>query len=177
MLLARYTGARAGAILGLTWARVTDRFIDYNDPTRARSRKKRAVVPIHPDLADALAEARRTATTAFVIEYGGEQVASVKKAFGRAAARAGLDHVGPHTLRHSAATWMAIDGVPLVRIAAFLGNSVKMVESVYAKYSPDYLADAVSSLGRGQVVHLNQNSAHKQATRSEKLDLTARKVS
>lgn len=177
ILLARYTGARAGAILGLTWQRVTDRFIDYNDPTKPRTRKKRAVVPIHPDLREPLLEARRRALTPYVIAYGGEPVASIKKAFGRAAARAGLEQVGPHTLRHSAATWMAMDGVPLAQIAAFLGNSVKMVETVYAKYSPDYLTNAVNSLGRGQVVHLNQNRAHKRATRSKKLDLTARKAS
>jgi hypothetical protein len=70
-----------------------------------------------------------------------------------------------------------MDGVPFQRIAAFLGNSVKMVESVYAKYSPDYLADAVNSLGRGQLVHLNQKRAHRNRTRSAKLDLTAKKAS
>ena len=177
ILLARYTGARAGAILDLTWQRVTDGYIDYNNPAKRSSRKKRAVVPVHAELREALAEARKKAMTPYVIEYGGGKVANVKKAFGRAAARAGLDHVGPHTLRHSAATWMAMDGVPFQRIAAFLGNSVKMVETVYAKYSPDYLADAVNSLGRGQSVQLNRTSAHKHGTRPEKLGLIAKKAS
>jgi len=72
---------------------------------------------------------------------------------------------------------MVMEGVPLIRIAAFLGNSVKMVEAVYAKYSSDYLADAIASLGRGAVGSLEPESCAQTSTRSEKLDLTARKAS
>ena len=177
ILLARYTGARAGAILGLTWNRVAERHIDYNDPSKPRSRKKRAVVPMHPELWGALTEARNDAVTPFVIEYGGNPVESVKKAFGRTAARAGLPRVGPHVLRHSVATWQAMDGIPMAEIAAFLGNSVKMVENVYAKYGPDYLSEAVASLGRGRMVHLNRNLAHKQETGAKTIDPGAKKAS
>lgn len=156
-MLAVHTGARAGAILDLKWDRVTERFIDYNDPGKATGRKKRAVVPMHPDLLPALKAAHSIASTDYVIEYAGAQVHSVKKAFQRQAKRAGLGAIGPHTIRHSVATWLAMEGVSMKKIADLLGNSEKMVERVYAKFAPGYLADVVDKLGRGQVVQMNRS--------------------
>ena len=71
---------------------------------------------------------------------------NIKTGFAAAATRAGLSAVTPHVLRHTAATWMAIAGVPLQEIARFLGNSLAMVEKVYAKHSPDYLRRAADAL-------------------------------
>lgn len=164
ILLAKNTAARAGAILDLTWDRIKHGRIDFNDPTKPRTRKKRAVVPIAPELLEPLQEARRGARTPFVIEYAGKPVRSVKKAFHRAAVRAGLPDVTPHVLRHSVATWLAEDGVPLADIAAMLGNSEKMVERVYAKYTPGYLSRAIKSLSRGQMVPLRHKAPNKPGT-------------
>ncbi len=165
-MLTIYTGARAGAILALTWDRVTERYIDYNDPSKPRTRKKRAVVPVHPELWPALVEGRGLVDGDYVIQYGDGPIKSVKKAFGRQAKRAGLPGIGPHTLRHSVATWMAMEGVSMQKIADFLGNSVRIVEKVYAKFAPGYLEDAVAVLGRGQVVQLNRSLADKDGTAS-----------
>lgn len=175
-MLTIYTGARSGAILDLTWERVTERYIDYNDPERPRTRKRRAVVPTHPELWETLVAARMAALTPFVVEYAGRQVKSVKMAFRRQAKRAGLPGIGPHALRHSVATWMAMEGVSFERIAAFLGNSVKMVEKVYAKYAPGYLDDAVQVLGRAQVVQLNQSLRDKPGTASDSEKIAAKKL-
>jgi hypothetical protein len=41
---------------------------------------------------------------------------------------------------------MAQSGVPLWEIAGMLGNSVRMVEQVYAKHHPDYLAGASAAV-------------------------------
>jgi hypothetical protein len=52
------------------------------DPDRPVTRKGRARVPINDSLLEALEEAKRGAPTPYVIEYGGEQVLSVKKGVG-----------------------------------------------------------------------------------------------
>lgn len=174
-MLTIYTGARSGAILDLTWDRVTERYIDYNDPERPRTRKRRAVVPTHPELWEALVAARMAAQTPFVIEYADQPVKSVKMAFRRQAKRAGLPGIGPHALRHSVATWMAMEGVTMQKIADFLGNSVRMVEKVYAKFAPGYLEDAVQTLGRAQVVQLNQSLRDKPGTASDSENIAAKK--
>ena len=139
--LALGTAARAGALLELEWSR-----IDFErgliDLGPGRGRKRRAVVPVNPKLAAALRRAAKARTTDRVIEYGGRPVASVKKAFRAAAARAGLAGASPHVLRHTAATWMVMAGVPLAQIARFLGDSEATVERVYGKHAPGYLRRA-----------------------------------
>ena len=54
--------------------------------------------------------------------------------------------VSPHVLRHTAASMMARRGVPLFKIAKILGNSVRMVEKVYAKFQLGDLQDAVDTI-------------------------------
>jgi integrase len=86
--------------------------------------------------------------TEHVIEWAGGPVASVKHGFHRAATAAGLKDVTPHTLRHTAATWMAQKGVSLWQIAGFLGHSsTAMIEQTYGHHSPDHLAEAARALG------------------------------
>ena len=88
-----------------------------------------------------------------VVEWAGRPVKSVKRAFAAACARAGLGPapakagVTPHTLRHTAAVWLAEAGTPMPEIAAFLGHDdSRTTERVYAKFSPGYLARAAKAL-------------------------------
>jgi integrase len=146
LALALYTAARAGAILDLTWDRVdlTAKLIDYGYVVRG---KPRVVLPIGDKLLPVLSEARTAATCPFVIERRGGQVASVKTGTRAAAIRAGLPGVTPHILRHTAATWMAMAGIPMDQIARVLGHGDSRITSrVYAKFSPDYLRDAMDAL-------------------------------
>lgn len=168
ILIAKNTAARAGAILDLRWDQIRHGRIDFNDPLKARTRKKRAVVRITRELAAALDVAKKGARTDFVIEYAGKPVRSIKKAFHRAAARAGMPAVSPHVLRHSVATWLAADGVSFEEIAGLLGNSAKMVEKVYAKYTPGFLDKAMRSLGRGRLVQMNHIAPPKPGTPRKK---------
>jgi len=146
--IARFTAARAGAILSLTWDRVD--FIQRRIALGGSGRqKRRAVVPMHPDLAWRLVLMREGAETDHVIEWAGQPVKSIKRAFRAAVIRAGLDKaVTPHVLRHTAASWMAEAGIPMSEIAAVLGHrDSRTTERVYARYSPEYLQRAVRALG------------------------------
>lgn len=147
VLLALHTAARSAAILGLTWSRVDleGRRIDL----RTKSTTKRgARVPINDTLLAALLPASELATCAYVVEWGGDRVQRVIKGFRAAARRAGLPDVTPHTLRHTAATWMAQAGVPLWEIAGFMGHtSTRMLQDTYGHHSPDHMAKAAKALG------------------------------
>lgn len=148
IILAASTAARAGALLDLTWDRVDFERgrIDLGEgPTRT---KGRAVVPMTEAARTALEAAHKSRTTEWVIEYAGREkrVGSIKKAFQRAAKRAGVDAT-PHVLRHSAAVAMAEAGIPMSEIAQYLGHSsTKVTEKVYARYSPGYLKRAAAAL-------------------------------
>jgi integrase len=65
-----------------------------------------------------------------------------------AAKKVGLDGVGLHTLRHSAASVMLTNGVPLKVVSEVLGHSsVAITGDVYGHVAPDIAADALDRLG------------------------------
>ncbi len=146
IIIALNAGARKGAILSLKWKQVDleNRQIDFNEPGRVITNKKRAVVPINNILYAALQEARLLAQSDYVIEHNGQGVKDVRIAFTRTAKKAGLPGVTPHTLRHTSATLMAQARIPMREIAGVLGHDdSRTTEKVYAKHHPDYLRDAV----------------------------------
>ncbi|WP_404799934.1 tyrosine-type recombinase/integrase [Qipengyuania atrilutea] len=144
VVLALATGARAGAILDLTWERVNfeQGLIDFRPPGRIQTNKRRNVVPMNNRARSALLEAQPAAMTGHVIEYAGKPVGSVKKAIQRLSSRAGIPF-SPHTFRHTCAVWMAQDNVPMQLISQYLAHtSLRMTEQVYARYSPTFMRDA-----------------------------------
>jgi integrase len=146
--LALQTAGRRSAVLGLTWDRVDFEHERINlTVVGEKNRKRRATVPMGEQLKAELLAAREAAQTPYVIEYAGERVMNIKKGFGAAAARAGLADLTPHDLRHTAAVWMAEDGVSFEEIAQYLGHSSpKVTFAVYARFSPTHLRKASRSL-------------------------------
>ncbi|MDX9689794.1 MAG: site-specific integrase [Alphaproteobacteria bacterium] len=138
------TAARSGAILDLTWPQIDfeSRLMDFG---RGWGNKRRAVVPMNDEVYESLKLAKELAQSDYVIEYHGRPVASVKAGFRRLCQDCGIT-ASPHVLRHTAATWLIMDGVPLSEVARLLGDSEKTVEKVYGKHAPDYLRRAVSAL-------------------------------
>ena len=145
-----YTAARPIAVLDLKWQQIDfdADVIFFNPAGRVQTNKRRPTIRMRPELKAELAEAYREAVekaerlkrpiSEYVVEYGAYPVGSIRKAFRNTALEAGFEDVTPYTLRHTAATWMAQDGVDLWDIAGFLGTSMKMVEKHYAHHHPDF---------------------------------------
>ena len=58
-----------------------------------------------------------------------------------------LTVVTPLVLRLAAAVWMAECRIPMNEISQYLGHTnTKITESVYARYSPDFLRHAAAAL-------------------------------
>ena len=147
VLLAYTTAGRKAAILELTWDRIDFTRGEVQLGSGERRAKGRATVPLHESARQSLETARQAAMSDYVIEYAGAPVRSVKRAFARAAERAGVAWCTPHVLRHTAAVHMAESGVPMAEIAQYLGHSSESVTyRVYARYSPSYLRRAASTL-------------------------------
>ena len=83
-----------------------------------------------------------------VFRLGGS---SVRKAFDRALTRAGIDkgtdpasRVSFHTLRHTYASLMVMDAVPLMVVARNLGHAdTRMVEKHYGHLASSYVREAI----------------------------------
>lgn len=146
VVLGLATAARKQALLDLTWDRVDWRRRQIR-LSRGTGGKGRATVPITRHAGRCLKLAAKMAKSSHVIEYGGKPVGSIKRGFAAACERAGLEGVTPHTLRHTAAVWMAEDGVSMDEIAQYLGHSNPGITyRVYARFSPDHLRRAARAL-------------------------------
>jgi integrase len=149
IILALTTAGRREALLSLTWDRVdfANRRIDLAAPGASSRRKNRATVPMNPRAEAALREAQACAASTHVIEYAGARIRSIRTAFREAVLAAGVAPCTPHTLRHTAAVWMAQQRVPMSEIARYLGHTdSRITERTYARYSPDYLQGAAGAL-------------------------------
>jgi len=75
----------------------------------------------------------------------------VKTGFGSAVRIAGLDvtvgNVTPHTLRHTAATWLMQRAAPMWEAAGFLGMSEKTLRDTNGHHHPDHLRGAAKAIG------------------------------
>lgn len=158
--LALETAGRSEAIRDLTWDRVDFEVgvIHLHKPGRRETKKRRPSVPISARLMPVLKRmhAERLDKCPYVLDNKSNVWATVQLIV----IKAGLapeqkrdrgvsvkgTGISPHTLRHTAATQMARRGVPLYDIAGVLGNSLAMVEKVYAKHCPDRLRAAVNAI-------------------------------
>ncbi len=157
ILIGLYTGTRAGAIATASPRKAEGRsFVDLESGIfyrlaegKRETNKRQPPIPIPPRL---LAHLRRwhakgIATDHFV-EWNGQPVKSVKTGFKSALRLAKLEgNVTPHTLRHTAATWLMQAGVDKWEAAGFLGMTVEMLDRVYGHHHPNHLRGAAHAIG------------------------------
>jgi integrase len=160
LLAGLYTGTRAGAIATASPIRGIGRsFVDLDGGIFYRlaqgnreTNKRQPPAPIPPRL---LAHMRRWVRLGiaanYFVEWHGKPVKSVKTALNTAARLAGLStqagNVTPHTLRHTAATWLMQAGVPVWTAAGYLGMSVEVLLNTYGHHHPDHLREAADAFG------------------------------
>ena len=156
ILIALYTGTRAGAVMTASCTRAAGRsFVDLERGIfyrlaegRRPTSKRQPPVPLPPRL---LAHMRRWVRLGiakdYFVEWNGKPVQSIKVGYKRAVALAGLlGKITPHTLRHTAATWLMQAGVPIWEAAGFLGMSPAMVEQIYGHHHPAHMRGAAKAI-------------------------------
>lgn len=156
ILLSLYTGTRASAVCGAALERTVgcgwidlDRGVFYRRPVGHRETKKRQPpVPLPDQLLAHLRRWKRRGQR-FAVEWNGEPVQSVDKAFANVVADAGLgDDVTPHVLRHTAATWLMQAGTDMWEAAGYLGMTVETLSARYGHHHPDHLLGAKRAFTR-----------------------------
>ncbi|TBW33588.1 site-specific integrase [Siculibacillus lacustris] len=153
ILLAVYTGTRAGTVCASSFAQEEgfgwidlERGVWYRRPEGiAETKKRRPPVPL-PDRLQAHLR-RWSKRQRYPVEFNRNPVGDVDKAFRLVVEASGLgEDVTPHTLRHTAATWLMQRGVELWEAAGYLGMTVETLERVYGHHSPDHLKNAVAAM-------------------------------
>lgn len=178
-VLAATTGLRLGELLGLAWADVADGTLTVRrslaraadggwslaQPKSARSRR---TIPL-PALARAALDRQRVRQDALRAATGSAwqdrdglvfadsigrplRPWTVSGAFQNARAAAGLPKVRFHDLRHSAATLMLAEGVPLAVVSEWLGHAgIAITAAHYAAVVPALRQEAADAMDRALV--------------------------
>ena len=156
ILIALYTGTRPGAVMTSSYARGPGRsFVDLDRGIfyrlaegRRATKKRQSPTPLPPRLLAHLQRWARLGTANdYFVEWNGQPVSSIKVGYKRAIGLANLlGKITPHTLRHTAATWLMQKGVPVWEAAGFLGMSPAMVEQTYGHHHPAHMRSAVEAI-------------------------------
>jgi integrase len=172
VLVALYTGTRAGAVCGAAlqptenhgWIDLA-RGVFYRRPQgRQETKKRQPPIPLPPELLGHLRRWKRRGQR-FCVEWNGEPVKAIRKGFAAAARTAGLGpDVTPHTLRHTAATWLMQQGTDAWEAAGYLGMTIEMLSHRYGHHHPDHLSGARLAFGRHRNRHRNAATEREQTT-------------
>jgi len=156
ILIGLYTGTRASAIASASPYREHGHsFVDLDHGIfyrlavgRRPTTKRQTPAPLPPRLLAHMRRwVRRGLVTSHFVEWHGAPVKSVKTGFRHAVKLGGLwGWVTPHTLRHTAATWLMQRGVPIWQAAGYLGMSAAMIERTYGHHHPDYMRGAAQAI-------------------------------
>lgn len=160
ILLGLYTGTRAEAIAsasprkanGRSWVDLESGVFYRLQEGRKATNKRQPPVKLPPHLLGFLRRWARPdedgKVPEFFVEWNGKPVAtSVKTGFASAVGGARVngqrvEHATPHTLRHTAATWLMQNGVEIWEAAGFLGMSEQVLRTVYGHHHPDFQKNA-----------------------------------
>jgi integrase len=175
ILLGVYTARRSSAITELQFEPSQDHgWIDLERgmlmpaSRRKQTKKRQPAIPLPPPLIAHLRRWHRTGAR-YAVEWSGKRVHRMHVAFYEAARAVGLDDVTPHTLRHTAITWMMQSGLDWWKVAGYAGLTLKTLERVYAHHSPLYLAGVADAFNRHRSATDNREQiVHKLAQKAPK---------
>ena len=153
-LMALTTGARAGELLNIKFKDIdfTSKFITLAETKNNTSRK----IKITPKVEAELSKIERGKPNDFLFNNGeGGKLTKVPNAYFAAVDRLfnteleskdSKNRVVFHTLRHTFASWLAMDGMPIYTIQRLMGHKDISQTLRYAKLSPDIAVEAVLRL-------------------------------
>lgn len=150
ILISLYTGRRASAVLDLTWTRVDLEagLIRFRAEGAVETNKRRGRVRIRR-LACHLRR-WQDPRASHVIMFRGKRLACIKRGIQLAAARAGLEGVTPHVLKHTAITWAVMAGASVEDAAEYFDTSAGTIRKHYWHHSPHHQERALNVIeGRG----------------------------
>jgi integrase len=150
--IAYYTAGRRRSIERLRKSQIDLKLSRINlrapDETTAQrtSKKRRPVVPLFPEIRPVVERLMNESKSEWLF---GEPI-SMYRRFSNHMKSIGLGEKGnPHILRHSRATHLLLDGVPIYDVARLLGDTITTVDRVYGHHSSEHLAGTIKRLQGG----------------------------
>ena len=152
--LSLLTGMRMGEIFKLNWVDINlnTNLIHIKDPKSDVSRHAYITPPLEGMFKRLRGDGRKSGLV--FPDRNGNKIRVASNVFGRAVDKLGFnknvtdarDKVVPHTLRHTFASWLALQGESIITIQQLMGHSDPSMTIRYAKLSPSHKRDAVTRL-------------------------------
>lgn len=158
-LIALTTGARSGEILSIKFKDInySSKNITLNDTKNGESRK----IKITPKVNELLTNLKQEKPNEYLFQtYAKEKHSKIPITYQNVANRLfnkdlenndSKNRVVFHTLRHTFASWLALDDVPIFTIQKLMGHKDINMTMRYAKLSPNAGVDAVMNIERSLV--------------------------
>ena len=149
VVLALSTGARAGELQHLTWKDVdlkAGRGVLHN--TKNKERRAIAIRGHALDEIRKLGKVRRIDTPWIFPSREGIKPWAYRREWERAVKAAEIDDFRFHDLRHTTASYLAMNGATLPEIAGVLGHKTLQMVSRYAHLSDQHIAGTVEAMNR-----------------------------
>lgn len=154
-LLSLYSGLRAGSIFNLQWEHIMwncDRFSAVDTKNG-----KSYVFPMHPLVKEMLTRRYYYDKTGYVFKSkNGKKIHDMSDTYQRVVDKLGFNDgisdprkkVVFHTLRHTYASWLVMEGVDLYTTQKLMAHKSNQMTQRYAHLAPEYLETAVNKLKR-----------------------------
>ena len=175
--LGTQVGLRLGELAGLhghrvDWLRSQITVVDVMTRRGLReypkSRKSHRVVPVPPDVLEGLSllmTSRPRDALVFTAPEGGPvgDVNFRNRVWLPAVEAAGVRRFAPRVMRHTAASWLVMDGVPLYDVQALLGHESFATTQRYAHLAPDAHSRVIESWSRRRDASRTNGAGRKDA--------------
>lgn len=155
VVLAIYTGMRQGEILNLKW-----KDIDFNrsqiilHETKNNERRAVPIVGLAYEVLSELSKVRRIDTPLVFPGSKADQPIKIRKVWDAALSKAEIKDFRFHDLRHTTASYLAMNGATLAEIAELLGHKTLQMVKRYAHLSEAHTSSVVEKMNK---MIFNQN--------------------
>lgn len=156
LCIARYTGARYGEILALTWfdidlacntirinkqlSRTSNNVYGIKEP---KTRNSIRTLPIPPILSNILSEYKSTSNTERLFNVNTSSTGNINCVI-----KSVVPNKSIHAFRHTYATTLLANGVDIKTVASLLGDNINTVMNVYVHYSDEMRKNAAQDISK-----------------------------
>ena len=150
VVLALATGARKGEILKIRWGDVDfERERIVLEETKNRDRRALPLKGHALEVLRGLAKVRRIDTDLLFPTPAGDRSVDLRYHWRTAVTQAGITNFRFHDLRHSAASYLAMNGASLVEISEILGHRTLQMVKRYSHLAESHTAKVVERMNKG----------------------------
>ncbi len=149
VLLYIITGCRRAELVALKWPEVKQNYIVI----LATKNKEQRVVMISEAIQELLSGLKRTKKGYVFPKWRSKD--TVTRKFHKCIIGAGMKPIRLHDLRHTAASYLAMEGVSLDTIGVILGQKDKKVTEIYRHLLPGHMQEQMEKLGNAVEEHFH----------------------